>query len=159
MIAQLLLSIPSNNGIESTQHIAYCLSRTGAVRRSMLGKTAAVLAAIAAVLTPGEGFNPTPQTLPSSKSHTSRRASMRAPLANTVQMGDEARLSNIARTVFKEDTRPVLLYDGVCNMCNGFVNLFLDLDTDAKFRFSALQSQTGRALLSMSGRSPDDISR
>ncbi|CAM9624108.1 unnamed protein product [Hapterophycus canaliculatus] len=71
---------------------------------------------------------------------------------------DAARLPSIAKNVFEQDTRPVLLYDGVCNMCNGFVNLFLDIDTDKKFRFSALQSQTGRALLSLSGRSPDDIS-
>lgn len=72
---------------------------------------------------------------------------------------DAAKLPGIAKAVFEQDTRPVLLYDGVCNMCNGFVNLFLDIDTDKKFRFSALQSQTGRALLSLSGRSPDDISR
>lgn len=72
---------------------------------------------------------------------------------------DTSTLPDIARGVFEQDKRPVLLYDGVCNMCNGFVNLFLDVDKDEKFRFSALQSQTGRALLSLSGRSPDDISR
>ncbi|CBJ26278.1 conserved unknown protein [Ectocarpus siliculosus] len=71
---------------------------------------------------------------------------------------DAAILPGIAASVFEKDARPVLLYDGVCNMCNGFVNLFLDVDTDEKFRFSALQSQTGRALLALSGRSPDDIS-
>lgn len=72
---------------------------------------------------------------------------------------DAEKLPGIAEAVFAQDKRPVLLYDGVCNMCNGFVNLFLDIDTGKKFRFSALQSQTGRALLSLSGRSPDDISR
>lgn len=72
---------------------------------------------------------------------------------------DAAILPGIAAGVFEKDARPVLLYDGVCNMCNGFVNLFLDIDKDEKFRFSALQSQTGRALLALSGRSPDDISR
>lgn len=68
-------------------------------------------------------------------------------------------LRDIAKTVFEGDKRPVILYDGVCNMCNGFVNLLLDIDTTEKFRFSALQSDTGRALLALSGRSPDDISR
>lgn len=68
-------------------------------------------------------------------------------------------LRDIAKTVFEKDKRPVILYDGVCNMCNGFVNLLLDIDTTEKFRFSALQSDTGRALLALSGRSPDDISR
>ena len=55
-------------------------------------------------------------------------------------------------------TRPIVLFDGVCNMCNGGVNFILDWDTEAQLRFSALQSDTGRALLQMCGRSPDDIS-
>lgn len=65
----------------------------------------------------------------------------------------------VARTVFESDSRPVVLYDGVCNMCNTFVNLCLDIDTEEKFRFTPLQGPTGRALLSSCGRSPDDISR
>lgn len=64
-----------------------------------------------------------------------------------------------AKIVFEVDTRPVILYDGVCNMCNSFVDLFLDIDKDAKFRFSPLQGPVGRELLSNCGRSPNDISR
>lgn len=64
-----------------------------------------------------------------------------------------------ARAVFKDDGRPVILYDGVCNMCNSWVDRVLSVDVDKKFRFSALQGPTGRALLAKSGRSPDDISR
>lgn len=65
----------------------------------------------------------------------------------------------VARDVFEVDARPVILYDGVCNMCNNFVNTLLDIDTDGKFRYSPLQGPTGRALLTRCGRSPDDISR
>lgn len=43
-------------------------------------------------------------------------------------------------------------------MCNGAVNLALDLDRAGEFRFAALQSAAGRALLQRSGRAPDDIS-
>ena len=82
-----------------------------------------------------------------------------APLDVVDDTTDTAGLADVARAVFAEDKRPVLLYDGVCNMCNGFVNRFLDIDKEEKFRFSALQSETGRSLLSLSGRSPDDISR
>ena len=82
-----------------------------------------------------------------------------APLDVADDTTDTTGLLEMARTVFAEDKRPVLLYDGVCNMCNGFVNRLLDIDTEGKFRFSALQSETGRSLLSLSGRSPDDISR
>eukprot|EP00904_Undaria_pinnatifida_P009343 jgi/Undpi1/5539/HiC_scaffold_2.g00816.m1 len=78
--------------------------------------------------------------------------------ASVEAAGDAAGLPDVALTVFGEDKRPVLLYDGVCNMCNGFVNRFLDIDKEEKFRFSALQSETGRSLLALSGRSPEDIS-
>lgn len=61
--------------------------------------------------------------------------------------------------VFDRDTRPVILYDGVCNFCNTWVNAALKLDPDGTaLRFSALQSETGKALLQKSGRAPDDIS-
>lgn len=99
--------------------------------------------------------------LRSDTKYTSRSVT-RSPMtqSTSLELADgTSRLPDIARAVFENDKRPVLLYDGVCNMCNGFVNLFLDVDKEEKFRFSALQSQTGRALLSLSGRSPDDISR
>eukprot|EP00960_Hanusia_phi_P044519 756687-Hanusia_phi.AAC.1 len=68
----------------------------------------------------------------------------------------------VARKVFDKDSRPVILYDGVCNLCNGGVNFMLDWDKPSEprgnFRFAALQSEVGRALLRRGGRSPDDIS-
>lgn len=56
------------------------------------------------------------------------------------------------------DCRPVILFDGVCNLCNGGVNFVLDWDVEGRFRYAALQSPAGRALLQRSGRSADDIS-
>ena len=43
-------------------------------------------------------------------------------------------------------------------MCNGGVNFALNFDTDGQFRFAALQSAAGRALLQRAGRAPNDIS-
>lgn len=43
---------------------------------------------------------------------------------------------------------PIILFDGVCNLCNASVNFVIDRDPDARFRFGALQSDAGRALLS-----------
>ena len=43
-------------------------------------------------------------------------------------------------------------------MCNSAVNLALDWDPKGKLRFSALQSNVGRALLEANGRSANDIS-
>ena len=43
--------------------------------------------------------------------------------------------------------KPILLFDGVCNLCNGFVQFIIRQDPGAKFRFAALQSETGQELL------------
>eukprot|EP00250_Pteridium_aquilinum_P012188 c20556_g1_i3 orf=313-885(-) len=59
---------------------------------------------------------------------------------------------------FLTDSRPIILFDGVCNLCNGGVNMVLDNDPNETLRFAALQSDAGRALLQRSGRSPNDIS-
>lgn len=64
-----------------------------------------------------------------------------------------------ADVLFASDMRPIILFDGVCNMCNGGVNFALDYDQEGVFRFAALQSDVGRALLVRSGRRADDISR
>lgn len=45
------------------------------------------------------------------------------------------------------DPGAVILFDGVCNLCNGAVTFIIDRDPDAHFRFAPLQSEVGRALL------------
>ena len=42
---------------------------------------------------------------------------------------------------------PILLFDGVCNLCNGSVQFIIDRDPEAVFRFAALQSEIGQQLL------------
>jgi predicted DCC family thiol-disulfide oxidoreductase YuxK len=42
---------------------------------------------------------------------------------------------------------PILLFDGVCNVCNGAVNFVIEHDPHGRFRFASLQSEAGRALL------------
>ncbi|MEZ0368417.1 MAG: thiol-disulfide oxidoreductase DCC family protein [Candidatus Sericytochromatia bacterium] len=41
----------------------------------------------------------------------------------------------------------VLLFDGVCNFCNGSVNFIIDHDPKGYFKFAALQSEAGQKLL------------
>ncbi len=41
----------------------------------------------------------------------------------------------------------IVLFDGVCNLCNGAVQFILDRDRAARFRFASLQSERGRAIL------------
>jgi predicted DCC family thiol-disulfide oxidoreductase YuxK len=42
---------------------------------------------------------------------------------------------------------PVILFDGVCNFCNGAINFVLKQDRKSVFRFAPLQSEAGRRLL------------
>jgi predicted DCC family thiol-disulfide oxidoreductase YuxK len=42
---------------------------------------------------------------------------------------------------------PVLLFDGVCNLCNGVVQFVIPRDPDGQISFAPLQSDAGEALL------------
>ena len=41
----------------------------------------------------------------------------------------------------------VIVFDGVCNFCNSFVNFVMDRDRQQKFKFGTLQSEPGQYLL------------
>lgn len=41
----------------------------------------------------------------------------------------------------------VILFDGVCNLCNGFVQFVINHDSGGHFRFTSLQSEVGQKLL------------
>jgi predicted DCC family thiol-disulfide oxidoreductase YuxK len=51
---------------------------------------------------------------------------------------------------------PVILFDGVCNLCNGLVQFLIPRDPEGRFRFAPLQSATGKALLTGHGLPTDD---
>ncbi len=42
---------------------------------------------------------------------------------------------------------PIILFDGVCNLCNGAVQFIIRHDKNKIFRFASLQSEAGRHLL------------
>ncbi|HET7232324.1 MAG TPA: thiol-disulfide oxidoreductase DCC family protein [Longimicrobium sp.] len=46
---------------------------------------------------------------------------------------------------------PLVLYDGQCGLCNHSVQLILRHDREGRFRFAALQSEVGQALLRRHG--------
>ena len=43
--------------------------------------------------------------------------------------------------------KPVILFDGVCNLCTGSVQFILKRDKEKKFMFASLQSNYGQSLL------------
>lgn len=42
---------------------------------------------------------------------------------------------------------PVVLFDGVCNLCNGFVQFVIENDPDGSVSFASLQSDIGSQIL------------
>lgn len=51
-------------------------------------------------------------------------------------------------------TKPVVLFDGVCNLCNGAVNFIIDHDPKAQFHFAALQSAYGEEVMRKFSQDP-----
>jgi len=56
-----------------------------------------------------------------------------------------------------ESGRHLLLYDGVCGLCNGLVRAVLAGDRRREFHFAALQSPVARVVLDRFGSDPDDL--
>ena len=52
---------------------------------------------------------------------------------------------------------PVLLFDGVCNLCNQSIQFVIERDPDAVFRFAPLQSDVGEELLEECGLPADHL--
>src|ERR1035441_6257253 len=48
-------------------------------------------------------------------------------------------------------TKPILLYDGVCNLCSGVVKFVIKHDAKDRFYYASLQSATGKGLLEQYG--------
>ncbi len=55
----------------------------------------------------------------------------------------------------KNAKSPILLFDGICNLCNGTVQFIIKRDPKGKLKFAALQSESGQALLKKFGLPTD----
>ena len=54
-------------------------------------------------------------------------------------------------------SHPILLYDGVCGLCNRLVQLILRRDRSDVFRFASLQSPLAARILARHGAKPNDL--
>ncbi len=55
------------------------------------------------------------------------------------------------------DDHAVLLFDGVCNLCNGFVNFIIDHDPEGRLKVGALQSAAAAPWLRAAGLDPSHL--
>jgi predicted DCC family thiol-disulfide oxidoreductase YuxK len=49
--------------------------------------------------------------------------------------------------VESNNTKSIILFDGLCNFCNASINKIIELDKKNKFKFAAIQSEAGKKLL------------
>jgi predicted DCC family thiol-disulfide oxidoreductase YuxK len=54
-----------------------------------------------------------------------------------------------------ETTKSIVLFDGVCNLCNGAVQFIINRDREGCFSFASLQSAVGQAQLRQFGLATD----
>ncbi|HRI80213.1 MAG TPA: thiol-disulfide oxidoreductase DCC family protein [Cyclobacteriaceae bacterium] len=55
------------------------------------------------------------------------------------------------------DEKPIILFDGVCNLCNGSVNFLIARDKQDRFRFGSLQSPQAAEILNKFNASNAEI--
>jgi predicted DCC family thiol-disulfide oxidoreductase YuxK len=53
--------------------------------------------------------------------------------------------------------KPLILFDGVCNLCNGSVQFVIKHDKESKFLFTSLQSEKGQEILKHLGMKTDNF--
>lgn len=52
-------------------------------------------------------------------------------------------------------TTPIVIYDGVCLLCSRWIRFLLKHDQTDRYLFAAMQSDSGRSLLTSHGLDPD----
>jgi predicted DCC family thiol-disulfide oxidoreductase YuxK len=62
-----------------------------------------------------------------------------------------------ATTLSTPATNPIVLYDGVCGLCNRLVQFILKRDVKGRFRFASLQSEFSETLLKRHGADSHDL--
>lgn len=73
-----------------------------------------------------------------------------------MQSNFQPKITDRASTISSD--KPILLFDGVCNLCNGFVQFVIRRDPKGKFRFAALQSEIGQTLLRQANMPTEELS-
>ena len=87
-----------------------------------------------------------------------RRLEERGPCFPFLAAATQDTTTDATTTTAATRQNDVILYDGVCNFCNTWVDLLLRIDVQKKFRFAPLQSTVGQELLVSIGKEEDDIS-
>jgi predicted DCC family thiol-disulfide oxidoreductase YuxK len=59
--------------------------------------------------------------------------------------------------VLASESHPIVLYDGLCGLCNGLTKFLLKRDADDHLRFASLQSDFSNVVLKRHAVNPQDL--
>jgi len=62
----------------------------------------------------------------------------------------------VSTSIMSSETH-ILLFDGICNLCNRMVQFTIKRDPKGKFKFASLQSESGQTLLKKFGLSQEGV--
>ena len=62
-----------------------------------------------------------------------------------------------AEMISLSQSHPIIAFDGVCNLCDGFVQWLIKRDKEKIFRYVTLQSEAGEALLLASKNDKESV--
>jgi predicted DCC family thiol-disulfide oxidoreductase YuxK len=72
-------------------------------------------------------------------------------------VGAPATAASAASDLSEAGERHLVLYDGVCALCNGLVQFLLVRDRRRVLRFASLQSAIGQAIVKSAGDHPEEL--
>lgn len=101
--------------------------------------------------------SPAPSTTTMNRPNTAMAFVRGAALPKTTRTHSACKSPRRRITGSATPPRKIVLYDGVCGLCNGGIQFLLRLDTEKKLKYAALQSGPGLQLLAETG-APDDLS-
>lgn len=73
------------------------------------------------------------------------------PVARSSANGRVSARKPTPSTAIAETVHPLVLFDGVCTLCNGVVRFIAERDPKGLFRFASLQSEAAQPLLRQAG--------
>lgn len=77
--------------------------------------------------------------------------------ANGAGPGGASATGRTPEEIVEQLDHPLLLFDGVCNLCNGFVRFVVKFDAEGEFRFAPLQSDVGQEILERHAMPTEDF--
>ncbi|KAL7527558.1 hypothetical protein ACHAXR_002010 [Thalassiosira sp. AJA248-18] len=141
------------------------MTKSSNSRSSTLNAAALCVFIAASIVSSANAFSPSPILAPkpvkastSSLSAASAVAAVPPPSYSILfglavkRQNEQSPLFSIPSIFNPTDSRPIVLFDGKCNLCNGAVQLILDNDRASSdprgnLRVAALQSRVGKVLL------------